>query len=237
MKIVYPQKFNHFPNIFMFDSLWDQIIAIIYQFGYGGLFLASLLENLIPPIPSEVIMPLGGFLAGTGKLNLFLVIVVCTLGSTLGNIPYYRLGRYFNKKKLTDFVVKYGKYFFTKPEYVEDLYEVFDKNDKHIVFFGRFIPGARAFIWIPAGSSRMNFWLFFWYTLSGTAVWTVFLVVLWYRLGERWEDVTKYIKEYEHIMIPLVIILWVALIGWIVWKRNKKKNRLNCEEEINKEMN
>lgn len=80
-------------------------------------------------------MPLGGFLAGTGKLNLFLVIIVCSLGSTLGNLPYYWLGRYLSKKKLTTIVAKYGKYFFMKPEYIEDLYEVFEKNDKHIVFF------------------------------------------------------------------------------------------------------
>ena len=219
----------------MFETLWNQLIDLIYQFGYGGLFFASFLENLIPPIPSELIMPLGGFLAGTGKLYLFLVIIVCSLGSTLGNLPYYWLGRYLSKKKLTTIVAKYGKYFFMKPEYIEDLYEVFEKNDKHIVFFWRFVPGARAFIGIPAWSARMNFWLFFWYTLSGTAVWTVFLVVIGYRLWERWDGITKYLKEYEHIMLPLVVILGIALIAWIIWKRNK--NKLNNEKEGDNNLN
>ena len=74
-------------------------------------------------------MPLGGYLAGIGKLNLIGVIAVCALGSTLGNLPYYFLGRFLSEKKITTFVANYGKYFFAKPEYVTDLYDVFKKND------------------------------------------------------------------------------------------------------------
>lgn len=206
----------------MFDSIWTRLIQLINQVGYSWLFLASFLENLIPPIPSEVIMPLWWYLAGTGKLSLIWVIAVCAIGSTLGNIPYYFIGRFFNKRKIKKFVAEYGKYFFTKEEYVDDLYDVFQKNDRKIVFFWRFLPWARAFIGIPAWSSHMNFFQFFWYTLAGTTVWTVFLVVLWYWLGSQYDQVIKRIKEYEHIMLPLIVLWFVCLIAWVVLKRKKK---------------
>ncbi len=127
----------------MFEQLGTQLIELINQVGYVGLFIASFLENLIPPIPSEVIMPLGGYLASIGKLNIIAVIMICAVGSTLGNLPYYFVGRYFSHKRLRTFVEKYGKYVRYKPEYLDDLFDVFRKNDKKIVFLGRFLPGAR----------------------------------------------------------------------------------------------
>lgn len=209
----------------MFDSIGNQLIELIHQVGYVGLFVASFLENLIPPIPSEVIMPLGGYLAGIGKLNLFAVIAVCAIGSTLWSVPYYFLGRFFSKQKIQWFVTKYGKYFFTKKEFVDDLYDVFNKNDRKIVFFGRFLPGARAVIWVPAWSNKMNFFQFFWYTLAWTTVWTVFLVVLWYRLGEKREVITTYLKSYEHIMLPAVVLGMAAVVAWIIRKGHKKAHQ------------
>lgn len=209
----------------MFDSIGNQLIELIHQVGYVGLFVASFLENLIPPIPSEVIMPLGGYLAGIGKLNLFVVIAVCAIGSTLWSVPYYFLGRFFSKQKIQWFVTKYGKYFFTKKEFVDDLYDVFNKNDRKIVFFGRFLPGARAVIWVPAWSNKMNFFQFLWYTLAWTTVWTVFLVVLWYRLGEKREVITTYLKSYEHIMLPAVVLGMVAVVAWIIRKGHKKAHQ------------
>ncbi|MBP7848492.1 DedA family protein [Patescibacteria group bacterium] len=127
----------------MFEQLGNQLIELINQVGYSGLFIASFLENLIPPIPSEVIMPLGGYLASIGKLNILGVVMICAVGSTLGNLPYYFVGRYFSHKRLRKFVEKYGKYVRYKPEYLDDLFDVFRKNDKKIVFLGRFLPGAR----------------------------------------------------------------------------------------------
>lgn len=207
----------------MFETLWNHLIDLIHEVWYVWLFVACFIENLVPPVPSEVIMPLGWYLAGIWKLNLVWVIMVCAVGSTLGNIPYYFLGRFRNKAKVRKFVEKYGKYFFTKVEYVDDLYEVFNKNDRKIVFFGRFMPGARGFIGLPAGSNKMNFWQFLYYTFAGTLVWTVFLVVLWFRLGEQWESIIVYLNEYEHIMIPLLALFLVGLVAWIVWKRSKRK--------------
>lgn len=210
----------------MFDTLGNQLIDLIHQVWYSGLFVASFLENLIPPIPSEVIMPLWWYLAGTGKLNLIAVIFICASGSTLGNIPYYFIGRFFNKEKIKSFVQKYGSYFFTKSAYVDDLYDIFEKNDRKIVFFGRFLPGARAFIGIPAGSVRMNFLQFVGYTFAGTLVWTVFLVFLGYWFGTQYNLVVKRLEEYKHIMYPVIIFWWLLFLLRIVMKkRDQKKDK------------
>lgn len=209
----------------MFDSLGNQLIELINHVWYRWLFIASFLENLIPPIPSEVIMPLGWYLAWTGKLNLITVILVLALWSTLWNIPYYFIWRRLHQKKIKNFVTRYGRYFFTKPEYVDDLYDVFQKNDRKIVFFGRFLPWARAFIGLPAGSSHMNFLQFFRYTFFGTLVWTVFLVFLWYWFGSQYDIVVKWLEEYKHIMYPLIIIGWMILIGRIVMRKRIKKKQ------------
>jgi membrane protein DedA with SNARE-associated domain len=208
----------------MFESLWQQLIALIHQVWYGGLFIASFIENLIPPIPSEVIMPLGGYLASIGKLDVVLVIAVCAVGSTLGNLPYYFLGRLLSQKVLRKFVSTYGKYFFYKVEYLDDLYDVFRKNDTKIVFFGRFMPGARGFIGLPAGSTHMNFWIFFWYTFAGTLVWTTFLVVLGYYLGQKREVIVGYLKQFDHLMLPIIAGGLVLFIARMIWKREKKMN-------------
>ncbi len=212
----------------MFDTLADRLIQLIHQVWYVGLFAASFLENLIPPIPSEIIMPLWWYLAAIGKLNLIMVILVCSVGSTMGNIPYYFIGRFFDKKKIKLFVARYGRYFFTKPEYVDDLYDIFEKNDRKIVFFGRFLPGARALIGLPAGSVRMNFVQFLWYTFAWTLVWTVFLVFLGYWFGVQYDIVVQRLEEYKHIMYPSIIVAWLLLLGW-VWMRKRwgKKDTLS----------
>lgn len=206
----------------MFESIWQQLITLIHQVWYGGLFLASFIENLIPPVPSEVIMPLGGYLASTGKLNVLMVAFICTLGSTLGNLPYYFLGRLLSQKVLRNFVIKYGKYFFYKVEYLDDLYDVFRKNDKKIVFVGRFLPGARGFIGLPAGSTKMDFWIFFRYTFAGTAIWSTFLVLMGYYLGQNRQMIIGYLKEFEHLMLPAVALGLVAFVGWMMRRREKK---------------
>lgn len=206
----------------MFEQIGAHLINLIHQVGYSGLFIASFLENLIPPIPSEVIMPLGGYLASTGKLHLMGVVLVCAIGSTLGNIPYYLLGRYFSQKKIRKFVERYGKYVWYKPEYLDDLYDVFKRNDKKIVFLGRFLPGARWFIGLPAGSSHMPFAQFFRYTLAGTAIRSTFLVLVGYQLWQNREEVIVYIKQYDHYMLYAVATGLAIFIARRIWKNNKK---------------
>lgn len=211
----------------MLASIWNRLITLINQIGYPGFFVASFLENLIPPIPSEVIMPLGWYLASTGKLNLIWVIIVCTLWSTIWNLPWYVVGRYFSKKKIKKFVEKYGKYFFYKPEYVDDIYKTFDNNQRKIIFLGRFVPGARWFLGIPAGSAKMNFGLFFWYTLAGTLIWSSFLVLLGYYVWENRSIIVDWVSKYDHYMIYVVALLLIWFVIYIARKRRSKNTDKN----------
>lgn len=203
----------------MFASIWQWLIDLINQVWYPGFFIASFLENLIPPIPSEVIMPLGWYLASTGKLNLILVIIVCTLGSAIWNMPWYVVGRYFSKEKIRQFVAKYGKYFFYKPEYVDDIYDTFHNNQRKIIFLGRFVPGARWFLWLPAGSAKMPFGLFFWYTFAGTLIWTSFLVLLGYYVWENRAVIVDRVSKYDHYMIYVVAAFLIWFIIYMAKRR------------------
>lgn len=203
----------------MFASIWQRLINLINQVWYPGFFIASFLENLIPPIPSEVIMPLWWYLASTGRLNLILVIVICTLWSTIWNMPWYVVWRYFSREKIRKFVANYGKYFFYKPEYVDDIYDTFENNQRKIIFLGRFVPGARWFLGLPAGSAKMHFWLFFWYTLAGTLIWSSFLVLLWYYVGENWAVIVDWVSKYDHYMIYTAVLFIIWFVVYIARKR------------------
>ncbi len=216
----YPCIYNWY---IMFENLWNQLVDLINLVGYSGLFIASFLENLIPPIPSEVIMPLGGYLASIGKLNILMVIIVCSVGSTLGNLPYYFVGRYFSHHKIRKFVEKYGHYVRYKPEYLDELYHVFKRNDRKIVFLGRFLPGARGFIGLPAGSAHMDFMQFLGYTFAGTAIRSTFLVIIGYYLGQNREEIVVYVKKYDHYMLYAVIVILLGVIWWTVNRKRKKK--------------
>ena len=134
----------------MLADIGNWLVGLMETVGYPGLFFASFLENIIPPIPSEVIMPLAGYLASVGKMNVVLAILVGTLGSTLGTIPYFYIGRYLSRHKIGDFVEKYGKYFFFNRKKLDNIYEIFNKHDSSWVFFARFLPGARSLISLPA---------------------------------------------------------------------------------------
>lgn len=134
----------------MFATIGEWLVGLMQTIGYPGLFMASFLENIIPPIPSELIMPLAGYLAMQGKMNIILVIIIGTCGSVLGTLPYFFIGRYFSRHKITEFVEQYGKYFFFTTKKLDAIYEVFQKNDSSWVFFARFLPGARSLISLPA---------------------------------------------------------------------------------------
>ena len=123
----------------MFESLWTWLVNMMHTVWYPGLLFATFLENFIPPIPSEVIMPLWWYLASQGKMNIILVILIGSLWSSLGTLPYFYIGKYFTKHKISEFVAQYGKYFRYDTEKLDNLYDIFNKNDSSRVSFGRFL--------------------------------------------------------------------------------------------------
>lgn len=199
-------------------ELW--IKEFIEQYGYWGVFLLIALENIFPPIPSEVILTFGGYMTAQTNLTVQGVIVTSTLGSVFGAIILYQIGAILNVDKLEKVVERYGRFLrLTK----EDLYRAdawFDKYGIWTVFFCRFIPLIRSLISIPAGMARMNFWLFISFTTLGTILWNTLLINLGARLGENWEVIGERMDQYSNYLYLLFAILLIVIIGW---KRKRRR--------------
>jgi len=200
----------------MFETIGTWLVHLMETVWYSGLVFAGFLENIIPPIPSEVIMPLAGYLAAQGKMNIILVILLGTLWSSLGTIPYFFIGRYFSKHKISGFVTQYGKYFFFTTAQLDNLYEVFNKHDSSRVFFARFLPGARSLISLPAGSADMSFKKFLILTFVGTGIWTTLRALIGYFFWQQQETILHYVKQYEHYGKYAVVTLVVIIVIWAV---------------------
>lgn len=191
---------------------------------YGGAFLAALIETIFPPIPSEVVMPLAGYLASLsnyGYLGLLIVILCATLGATIGAVVIYyaslRLGRFF--------ILKYGKYFLINEENLSAAERWFEKYGAKAVFFGRMAPGIRELVSVPAGFSKMDFKKFLFYTVLGTFIWTAFLVSLGFFLGVYVEKLNLS-GTFGKIGIFLIAIIFIYFIIKFLAKKFERKNKL-----------
>ncbi|MBW4511518.1 MAG: DedA family protein [Scytonematopsis contorta HA4267-MV1] len=208
----------------------DWITNIISSMGYLGITLLMLLENILPPIPSEVIMPLAGFTVQKGELNLFFVIIAGTLGSVLGALPWYYLGKLVGENRLKNWVNKHGKWLTLSSNDIDKSKQWFKKYGNIIVFFGRLIPAIRTYISIPAGFEKMPFIPFILYSTIGTLLWVGLLSYAGYILGENYQLVKKYLTP---ISIFVVIALAVGL-GILLFRRHKKNRSKEVEGRNNK---
>ena len=199
-------------------KLTDWIISIMEQLGYLGIALLMFLDNVFPPIPSELIMPSAGFTASQGQLLLSGVIIAGCIGSLFAAAVLYGVGRLIPHAKLFQWVDLYGKYLFIKTTDVETSLEWFEKHGHKIVFFGRMIPAVRSLISIPAGMSRMPFWKFMLYSGLGTIIWTTFLACIGFYFGNNPELMHQIFSRVGYIIITVVI----ALVLWRIYIKKKK---------------
>lgn len=195
----------------------EQIISTINALGYIGIALLMALENIFPPIPSELIMPLAGFTVSQGKLEFFYVVIAGTIGSVLGASPWYFLGRYWGLKRTKKIADKYGKWLTVSGEDVEKAKTWFDRRGYAATAVGRLVPGIRTYISIPAGISKMPIIPFLIYSTAGSIVWVALLTYAGYILGENYERVGAYLKPFS--VFVLVAVLAIS-IYWII-KRKK----------------
>lgn len=191
------------------DSMNAWILAIMDKLGIFGVTLMMFLENVFPPIPSELIMPMAGFAAAMGNMNLIIVIIAGTLGSVLGALPLYYVGTMFDEQRLYTLTAKYGKYLLISPTDIARAQTWFDKYGKAVIFFGRMIPAIRSLISIPAGMNRMPMLPFLVLTTIGSAIWTAILAYAGYLLGANYDQVATIIAP---ISQAVVIILVMALV-------------------------
>lgn len=200
------------------------IISLMGQFGYFGVFFLIALENVFPPIPSEVILLFGGFMTTYTSLNIALMVVASTLGSLLGAIVLYYIGKILNKERLKKIVSgKVGKVLRLKEKDIDMADQWFDIKGNKTVFFCRFIPIVRSLISIPAGMSEMPMAKFLLYTTVGSAIWNTVLIVIGNRVGENWESILGVFDQYSHIVLILLILIFVLFIVWFYTKKQKKK--------------
>ena len=208
----------------------EWIIQIMNQFGYIGIALLIAIENIFPPIPSEVILTFGGFMTTYTSMNIWLVALFATIGSVIGAIVLYGIGRLLTPQRLAWIIDKWGRILRIKKQDIKKAEKWFNRRGSLTVFFCRFIPIVRSLISIPAGMAHMNIGKFLIYTTLGTSIWNIILVYLGAYAGANWESILKYMNTYSYIAVA---VLAVAGIGFVIWFIKKRENRDNHKKENN----
>ncbi|MGL6008342.1 MAG: DedA family protein [Culicoidibacterales bacterium] len=199
------------------------IISILNQFGYLGIALLIAIENVFPPIPSEVILTFGGFLTTTTDLTLVGVILAATLGAIIGAFFLYWIGSLLTTERLTTFLQnRWVRRLSFQTDDIHKTIAWFDQYENKAVFFGRFIPVIRSLISIPAGIARMNRALFLLYTTLGSLIWNTVLAGLGAGLGESWQIIATSISISSRIIL-IILILIFAVGLFILWKKRQIK--------------
>lgn len=206
----------------MLHSLSDLVEQWVSQWGYLGIFAAMVLENVIPPIPSEVIMPLAGFYVGQGKLNFVLAVLAGLLGTVVGALPWYGIGRLVNEERLKRWLERNGRWVGVSVKELDDSRHWFARHGAAVVFWGRLIPAIRTLISVPAGVELMPFGPFLFWTTAGSLVWNLALTSAGWVLGRQWQQVLAWIKPVEgsvNSLLALALLVGIAALGLRLWKR------------------
>ncbi|MBC2260218.1 DedA family protein [Listeria sp. FSL L7-0091] len=198
------------------------ITSIMADFGYIGIFVLIMVENLFPPIPSEIILTFGGFMTTVTSLNVVMVIIVATLGSVVGAILLYKVASYFGKERLTKIVLKYGRILRLKESDIERAESFFLKYGSWAVFLCRMIPLIRSLISIPAGMTKMKMSRFLILTTAGSLLWNTVLIGLGAMLGESWNEIVVFMDSFSTIIYSVIAILVVVGLGFFFRARFKK---------------
>jgi membrane protein DedA with SNARE-associated domain len=199
------------------------ITHFMEQFGYLGILLLIALENVFPPIPSEVILTFGGYMTTRSELTVTGVVIYATIGSILGAVVLYGIGRVVDIKRMEKIVDKWGRFLRLKREDIHKANDWFAKYGGWAVFFCRLVPLIRSLISIPAGMSHMNFWIFLLFTASGSLIWNVILVYVGAAVGDSWETIVGYMDIYSNIVYAILALLLVVLAYLFIKKRGKNK--------------
>jgi membrane protein DedA with SNARE-associated domain len=185
----------------------ERITGLIEDMGYLGIALLMFLENLFPPLPSEVIMPMAGFTASGGELSLAGVLIAGTAGTLSGALFWYGVARWLGEKRLKRWAGRHGRWITLSPKDIDALDQWFAAHSRWAVPVGHLVPGIRTLISIPAGIFGMGLPRFMLLTLAGAGAWTSALGLAGYALGSRYEEVERYLGP-ASTAIMAVILLW-----------------------------
>ena len=189
--------------------MFDWTLSVIEQGGYVGVFFLMVLENIFPPIPSEIIIPLAGYSAAEGELNIVLVILVASLGAVVGALPWYILGRAFGLERLKKLSVSYGRLLTMSPEDIDSADAWFLRHGQKAVMFGRLIPTVRTLISVPAGLARMPIYTFLVYSFIGSLAWTALLATFGYLLQSQHDKVAEYLNPVSNLIVLIIVATYL----------------------------
>jgi membrane protein DedA with SNARE-associated domain len=193
------------------------VLDVIGALGYVGLALLLVAENLFPPIPSEVVLPLAGFLVGRGDLSLWGAIFAATFGSVAGALVLYALGRWGGRR----LVLRYGKWLRVDEAGLKEAEGWFRRYGDWVVLFARIVPVARSIVSIPAGTMKMPVPRFLLLTTLGSAVWNSVLIGAGVVLGANWQAVSGWMGSYSDV----VLIVGAAAVAVFLLVRHYRKDR------------
>ncbi|ENU24857.1 hypothetical protein F993_00240 [Acinetobacter proteolyticus] len=205
-------------------GLEEWVLSIMEKLGYLGIAFLMFLDNIFPPIPSEIIMPSAGYTASKGELTLIGVIIAGSAGSILAAMLFYWIGRKVPQHRLFQFIERYGKYLRIQVADLDKALTWFNKHGHRIVFFGRMIPAVRSLISIPAGISRMPFSKFMLYSSAGTVIWTSFLAYLGYHFSENQALMLAILQRISYLIFALIALY---IIWWAIKKFYRSKSNRN----------
>lgn len=198
----------------LLDMVLETVVAHIAALGYWGIGLGMAVESANIPLPSEVILPFGGYLVSTGRLDFWGVVLAGTVGGTAGSVVSYALGAWGGRP----LVLRYGRYFGVSRAKLDAADRWFGRYGEATVFFTRLMPVIRTFISLPAGISRMHFYRFVVYTFLGSLPWSIALTYLGFQLGENWNSLKPYFHRLDGVIIA-ALLLGAAFL----WYRGRRR--------------
>ena len=199
----------------MLAALEQYLIPFLEQvystFGYLGVLVAMAIESACIPLPSEIVLPLAGWMVSRGVFDLWIAVIAGTVGCSVGSTVAYWVGFYGGRP----LILRYGRYILISPHEVETADRWFARYGEAAIFFSRLLPVVRTFISLPAGIARMPFWKFLLYTTLGSFPWSLGLVFAGKLLGDNWVSVRHFLQQFDYVIIVAIL----ALIGLFVYRR------------------
>lgn len=193
--------------------MFEWITSFVEQNGYLGIALLMLLENVFPPIPSELIMPMAGYTAAEGHLNLALVIIAGAIGTVLGALFWYFVGRWVGCERIRSFARRHGRWLTISADEVDLARDWFRRHCGKAVFIGRLVPAMRTLISVPAGIAGMELPKFLIYTTAASLIWVGMLAGAGYLLGARYEEVSHWLNPVSNVIAGGLLVLYLYRVA------------------------
>ncbi|MGA1637827.1 MAG: DedA family protein [Ilumatobacteraceae bacterium] len=193
----------------MLNDLAGWVQDVIEQLGAVGVALLVILENVFPPIPSEIVLPFAGFVAWRGDGSVPVMILAATIGAVVGALVLYAIAAVIGDRRLAVFIERFGRWFGVKPSDLARAEAWFDRHAVAAVLLGRCVPLIRSVVSVPAGFRRMRLLPFIVYTAAGSAVWNTALIGAGAILGDQWDRVEPYVALLQYVVIAVIVLFVV----------------------------